>query len=52
MPLIDNDQWEPDLDFLVELYDVDHPSARRLRGDDTMSRVTILDEDTPGSFGF
>ena len=52
VPIIDNDDWEPDLDFLVELYELGDPNAKRLRGDDTMSRVTILDEDTPGSFGF
>jgi hypothetical protein len=52
VPIIDNDDWEPDLDFLVELYELDHPNANRLAGDDTLCRVTILDEDTPGSFGF
>lgn len=52
VPIIDNDDWEPDLDFLVELYELGHPNANRLPGEDTQTRVTILDEDTPGSFGF
>jgi len=23
IPIIDNNEWEPDLDFLVELYEID-----------------------------
>jgi hypothetical protein len=48
--IIDNDEWEPDLDFLVELYDKE--TGKRLEGDDTRTRVTILDEDSPGIIGF
>jgi hypothetical protein len=41
------------LDFLVELYEIDAPPKReRLIGDDTQCRVTILDEDFPGTLGF
>lgn len=25
IPIIDNDEWEPDLDFMVELYDFNSP---------------------------
>lgn len=38
------------MDFYVELYDVD--SGQRLSGDNTKTRVTILDEDFPGILGF
>lgn len=43
----DNEQWQPDLDFFVELYDLD--TQERLSGDDTECRVLILDEDFPGT---
>lgn len=52
IPIIDNQEWEPDLDFLVELYEIDAPTKDRLLGDDTQTRVTILDEDFPGTLGF
>jgi hypothetical protein len=48
--IIDNNEWEPDMDFAVELYDYD--SEKRLDGDDTRAIVTILDEDFPGTLGF
>lgn len=48
--IIDNNEWEPDLDFIVELYDKE--TGKRLEGDDTRCRVTILDEDSPGIIGF
>ena len=25
IPIIDNNEWEPDLDFIVELYEIDAP---------------------------
>ena len=50
VPIIDNNEWEPDLDFHVELYDPE--TGKRLVGDDTLSKVTILDEDFPGTLGF
>lgn len=31
--IIDDNEWEPDLDFLVELYDIG--SGKRFTGDDT-----------------
>jgi len=48
--IIDDAEWEPDLDFFVELYDPN--TLARLPGDDTRTRVTILDEDFPGTIGF
>lgn len=48
--IIDNSDWQPDLDFTVELYDPD--SQLKLFGDDTHTKITILDEDFPGTLGF
>jgi hypothetical protein len=46
----DNNYWEPDMDFYVELYDIDN--QQRLPGENTRTTVTILDEDFPGTLGF
>lgn len=46
----DNQEWGPDLNFYVELYDT--ATGQRLRGDDTECKITILDEDFPGVLGF
>lgn len=52
IPIVDDDEWEPDLDFYIELYDPakqqEDPENSRLPGDDTKCKVTILDEDYPG----
>ncbi len=46
----DDDEWEPDEDFYVELYD---PNTKdRLTGDDTQCTVTIIDDDKPGTLSF
>lgn len=46
----DDEGIELDEDFFVELYD---PSTGiRLAGEDTKTRITILDDDKPGIFGF
>ena len=50
VPIIDDKEWEPDLEFLVEIYD--SYTNKRFIGDDTAARVTILDEDIPGTLGF
>lgn len=50
IPIVDDEEWEPDLDFFVELYDPN--TQTRLPGDDTRTKVTILDEDFPGTIGF
>ena len=47
--ILDDDEWEPDEDFYVELYD---DESKRLPGDDTRTRVTILDDDKPGVLVF
>jgi solute carrier family 8 (sodium/calcium exchanger) len=55
IPIVDDEEWEPDLDFFVELYDPNKDpkdGADRLAGDDTICKVTILDEDFPGTLGF
>ena len=49
---MDNSDWQPDLDFFVELFDPDKPGQPRLFGDDTRCVVTILDEDLPGTLSF
>lgn len=52
--IIDNNDWQPDLDFYVELYDptADDGKMQKFKGDDTKTRVTILDEDFPGTLCF
>jgi len=45
----DNQEWSPDLDFFVELYDPEKQGKPRYPGDDTRTKVTILDEDLPGT---
>ena len=46
----DDENWEPDEDFLVELFDED--TGERLSGQDTITRVTIIDDDKPGQIAF
>lgn len=48
--IFDNNEWQPDLDFMIELYDLE--TKEKLFGDDTTCKVTILDEDFPGTLGF
>lgn len=48
--ILDDEDWEPDEDFYVELYDMG--SKTRLIGEDTRTRVTILDDDKPGMLVF
>lgn len=50
VPIIDNSEWEPDLNFFVEIYDC--TTEKRMPGEDTQTRVTILDDDFPGILGF
>ena len=42
----DDDNWEPDEDFFVQLYDPN--TLEELKGADTKTRVTIIDDDKPG----
>jgi len=48
--ILNDDEWEPDMDFAVEIYDPE--TKKRLPGDDTKTTITILDEDFPGTLGF
>jgi len=48
--IIDDDQWEPDVDFYVEVYDLS--TKQRLEGVDTCCKVTIIDDDEPGVLSF
>ena len=50
--IVDDEEWNPDLEFYVELFDPTQESQPRLPGDDTRCKVTILDEDFPGTLGF
>lgn len=55
IPIVDDEEWNPDLEFWVELYDPHKTEAGlddRLTGDDTRCKVTILDEDFPGTIQF
>jgi len=48
--IIDDNQYEADEDFYVELFD---PSTKAvLRGSDTVATVIIIDDDQPGSLEF
>lgn len=48
--IIDDNEWEPDEDFLIELYDLE--SGEKMVGVDTVTRVTIIDDDEPGIISF
>lgn len=48
--IIDDEKWEPDEDFFVELADPD--TKVLLPGADTRCRVTIIDDDKPGQICF
>ena len=55
IPIVDDEEWNPDLEFWVELYDptkTEQGVHDLLPGDDTRTKVTILDEDFPGTIGF
>lgn len=46
----DDDSWEPDEDFHVQLYEDTGENGEliELKGKDTNTRVTIIDDDKPG----
>ena len=50
MKVLDDEIWEPDKDFHVEICESEN--GPRMEGDDTLCVVTILDEDQPGNIGF
>jgi hypothetical protein len=45
--IMDDEDWEPDEDFYVELYDPG--TGYKLKGKDTVCTVTIIDDDKPGT---
>jgi len=50
--IFDNNDWQPDQIFFVELYDPAENGMPRYKGDDTKCKITILDEDFPGQLCF
>jgi len=50
--IFDNNEWQPDLVFEVELYNCNLNDMPAYEEYDTLTRVTILDEDFPGTLGF
>jgi hypothetical protein len=46
----DDDDWNPDRDFFVKLYDAF--SGELLEGKDRETRITIIDDDKPGNVAF
>lgn len=47
--IMDDEGWEPDEDFFVQLYD---ENGMQLSGKDTRTKITILDDDKPGQICF
>ena len=47
---MDNDEWEPDKEFYVELYDPN--TGYTLKGTDTRCTIMIIDDDNPGILTF
>lgn len=48
--ILDDDEWEPDEDFFVQLYKAE--TDEKLKGKDTMTKITIIDDDKPGMLVF
>jgi len=48
--IIDDDGWEPDENFYVELYDL--ATGKKLEGADAETKITIIDDDKPGNLQF
>ena len=46
---MDDEGWEPDEDFYVQLYD---EKGLQFSGKDTRTKITILDDDKPGQICF
>lgn len=46
----DDDEWEPDEDFYVDLWDADN--MQKLVGGDCTTKITIIDDDKPGDLVF
>jgi solute carrier family 8 (sodium/calcium exchanger) len=51
--IVDDEGWEPDENFYVELYQKDgNDQKSKLPGQDTRTIVTIIDDDKPGNLSF
>jgi solute carrier family 8 (sodium/calcium exchanger) len=50
VPIIDNQNYQPDLEFTVEIQDT--VTGKKVEGDDTACGITILDDDDPGKLSF
>lgn len=52
--IVNDEEWNPDMDFFIELFDPSQVGSEKdqLSGKDTKCKVTILDEDKPGTIGF
>jgi hypothetical protein len=50
--IVDDEGWEPDEDFFIYLYDINDENKKQLYGDNTKTKVTILDDDKPGVLQF
>ncbi|CDW86331.1 sodium calcium exchanger 1-like [Stylonychia lemnae] len=48
--IMDNEEWEPDEEFSVELFDV--KTGYAIKGKDVRSKITIIDDDNPGVLSF
>lgn len=48
--IMDNDVWEPDEEFFVELYD--YKTGYKLVGRDVTCTIVIIDDDNPGVLSF
>lgn len=48
--IFDDDNWEPDEDFFCQLFSEDH--GEELTGQDTKTKITIIDDDKPGQIVF
>ena len=48
--IFDDDEWEPDEDFYLDLLDPE--TKQKLHGGDTSTKVTIIDDDKPGDLVF
>jgi len=47
---MDNEEWEPDEEFSVELFDF--KTGYALKGKDVRCKITIIDDDNPGVLSF
>ena len=48
----DDDEWEPDEDFFVQLYQPSKEHDTELTGKDCRTKITIIDDDKPGMIIF